>query len=92
MSNIDWSQVITKEMKEIQALVGAEARMATVEDAWRVAEVPFIADQLLAIEDDDPTALPGTERQWRDYRTAVRAWKLGTPNFPYQEHRPTRPH
>lgn len=91
MSNIDWSQMITKEMKDASAKEIAEAAMAVAEDAWRIAELAVIADQLLAIEDDDPTAMPGTDRQWRDYRIAVRVWKAGAPNFPYPEHRPHRP-
>lgn len=61
------------------------------EDAWRVAEMVLIADQLLRIQDDDPTALPGTERQWRDYRIKVRAWVDGSPYFPDRNYRPTRP-
>lgn len=91
MGNIDWSQMITAEMKAAQAAAEFRAQRVVVEDAWRVAEVIFIADQLIAIEDDDPSALPGTERQWRDYRTAVRAWKEGYADFPDQEKRPKRP-
>lgn len=84
MSNIDWSKLLTTEMKEI-------AQKTPVEDAWRLEEIAFIADQLLAIEDGDSAALPGTERQWRDYRTAVRSWKTGHPDFPSIAFRPARP-
>lgn len=84
MSNIDWSKLFTKEMKDI-------AQKTPIEDAWRLEEIAFIADQLLAIEDDDPAALPGTERQWRDYRTVVRSWKTGHPDFPSINFRPLRP-
>jgi len=91
MSNIDWSQLITKAMKDAQAAAVLRAQQVVVEDAWRVAEVAFIADQLLAIEDGDPTALPGTDTQWRAYRTKVRAWKEGALNFPDAAFRPQRP-
>jgi hypothetical protein len=61
------------------------------EDAWKLEEMDSIADQLIAIEDSDPSALPGTERQWRDYRTLLRAWKEGAEHFPDHAHRPARP-
>lgn len=91
MSNINWSMLITKQMKE-DAIKSAELVVATSrEDAWRGAELLFAADQLMAIEDDDPNRLPGTDRQWRDYRIAVRAWKEGSPDFPIEDLRPKRP-
>lgn len=91
MSNIDWSMLITKKMKE-DAIREAELTLATSkEDAWRTSELLFAADQLMAIEDDDPNRLSGTDRQWRDYRIAVRAWKEGSPDFPDQTKRPIRP-
>jgi hypothetical protein len=68
-----------------------KAEQAAIEDAWRVREVAFITDQLMGVEDGDPSALPGTEAEWRAYRTAARAWKEGAENFPDQEHRPSRP-
>lgn len=61
------------------------------EDAWRAAEVAFITDQLIALEDGDPSAMPGTVQQWREYRTAVRGWKDGAPGFPEPSARPSRP-
>ncbi len=61
------------------------------ENAWRDAELPIIADQLLMIEDEDPNALPGTAAQWRAYRVQVRAWKVGNTHFPNNNSRPTRP-
>lgn len=60
------------------------------EDAWRDAELLFIGEQLLMIEDDDPNALPGTSAQWRAYRVQVRAWKTGHVDFPFGT-RPSRP-
>lgn len=66
-------------------------QFAAEEDAWRLSEVTFIADQLIGIEDGDPTALPGTDAQWRAYRTKVRAWKEGAEHFPDQAFRPVRP-
>lgn len=61
------------------------------EDTWRVSEVAFITDQLIAIEDGDPSAMPGTVQQWREYRTAVRGWKDGATGFPDSSARPSRP-
>jgi len=61
------------------------------EDTWRVAEVAFITDQLIALEDGDPSAMPGSVQQWREYRTAVRGWKDGAPGFPDSSARPSRP-
>lgn len=58
---------------------------------WATGEMAVVADQLLKIEDGDPTALPGADRQWRDYRIALRAWKEGAEHFPDQQHRPARP-
>lgn len=63
----------------------------SVENAWRAEEVGFVADQLIGMEDSDPSALPGTELQWRSYRTLVRAWKEGAEYFPDSSHRPVRP-
>ena len=90
MSNIDWSMLITKQMKE-DAIKEAVLVLATAEeDSWRNSELLFAADQLMAI-DDDPNRLPGTDREWRDYRIAVRAWKEGNVDFPNKDLRPKRP-
>jgi len=67
------------------------AEQSAVENAWRMDEVVFITDQLIGMEDGDPSALPGTELQWRSYRTLVRAWKEGAENFPDSSGRPVRP-
>lgn len=89
---IDWSQLITKEMKEAEQVAIARVAAVISEDQWRTHEMEFIADQLIAIEDEDPDALPGTTQEWRAYRTEVRSWKEGgNENFPNAEHRPTRP-
>lgn len=61
------------------------------ENMWREMEMTLIADQLLRIEDGDPTALPGTDRQWRDYRIQLRAWVEGADHFPDVAYRPARP-
>ncbi|PAW49429.1 hypothetical protein CKQ80_01120 [Pseudomonas moraviensis] len=44
-------------------------QLGAIEDAWRTEEMEFIANQLIAMEDDAPDALPGTEQQRRAYRT-----------------------
>jgi hypothetical protein len=88
---IDWSQLITKAMKDAEAAAATRAAEVLVEEAWRVKECAFIADQLIGMEDGDPAALPGTETEWRAYRTKVRSWKEGAQFFPDQIHRPIRP-
>ena len=91
MSNIDWSQMITREMKEA-ALLAEQYLLLSIEEAsWVKGQLAIIADQLLALEDDDPSALPGTEREWRDYRIKVRAWKDGNEDFPLKDKRPLSP-
>ncbi|MHA6138527.1 hypothetical protein ACX3YC_13965 [Pseudomonas mohnii] len=89
--NIDWSHLITKAMKDAEAAAIMRAAGVLTEDAWRVKESAFIADQLIGIEDGDPAALPGTEAEWRAYRTKVRNWKEGAQFFPDLTHRPIRP-
>lgn len=78
------------------AYEAAEARLllmdkTTTEIEWRSREMDFIANQLTAIEDEDPVALPGTTKQWRDYRIQVRAWFDGAESYPEPEYRPARP-
>lgn len=85
--NIDWSQLTTardRANRLLKPLKETEAR-------WQSAEMAFIADQLIALEDQDPNAQPGTERQWRDYRTHVRQWAEGAEGYPAMEYRPNRP-
>lgn len=81
MCNIDWSQRLNIKY----------AQGAAIERDWQESEMRLIADQLPAVEDGDPTALPGTEREWRDYRIQVRAWKQGAEGFPDSYKRPARP-
>lgn len=66
-------------------------QLAGIEDDWRAEEMDFIANQLIAMEDSAPDALPGTEQQWRAYRTGVRNWKEGAAGFPDATKRPVRP-
>ena len=97
MSNIDWSRLITKEMKEAQKNAALRAEKAIVEDLWRNSEISVIANQLMAIEEAEasgeevPDLLPGTRTQWLSYRTKVRAWKEGNIDFPDSTRRPLRP-
>lgn len=91
MNNIDWSQLITKAMKDAAIAQEQRAKSVVEEDAWRVEEMAFIADQLIAIEDGAEDALPGTDAEWRAYRTKVRNWKEGTVGFPDSGTRPKRP-
>lgn len=85
--NIDWSQLSTAHAR-------AELLLRPLKDAetvWQTAEMAFIANQLTALEDQDPDALPGTDRQWRDYRIQVRKWLEGAEGFPAAALRPHRP-
>lgn len=91
MSNIDWTMLITQKMKDDEIEAERLRLESAVEVLWVAEELELIADQLLALEDDDPTALPGTEREWRDYRIKVRAWKTGHSDFPDMTKRPVRP-
>ena len=91
MSYIKWDMLITQEMKQAELKKVIEASNVIAEEAWRSGEMTFIAEQLIGIEDDDPDALPGTDREWRDYRIQVRAWKEGAEGFPEAESRPVRP-
>lgn len=68
--------------------IGKKTRAET---AWRNAEMLNIADQLLRLEDSDPTALPGTAAEWREYRIKVRAWVDGADGYPESGNRPERP-
>ena len=85
--NIDWSQLTTARDRADRLL----KPLKEIEANWQTAEMAFIADQLIALEDQDPTAQSGTERQWRDYRTQVRRWGEGADGYPAVESRPQRP-
>ena len=89
MKNIDWSKLrkaadikSEEEAARLIPLIASEAQ-------WVELERSFVAVQLEAIEDGEE--IIGTERQWRDYRTQVRAWKEGAEGFPQIEKRPVRP-
>ena len=89
MSNIDWSKL--RKAADIRAEADA-ARLAPLiaaEVQWTEQERKFAAEKLEAIEDGEKDV--GTERQWRDYRTQVRAWKLDAEGYPDLSQRPERP-
>lgn len=67
------------------------SQLIAVENQWREEQMTRVANQLLMIEDEDPKAEPGTTRQWRDYRIALRAWVEGNADFPDQSKRPVAP-
>lgn len=91
MSNIDWSMLVKAADIKAAELELLLVTMGIEESAWVRNELLIIADQLLALEDDDPNHMPGTDREWRDYRIKVRAWKAGAEGYPYSENRPKRP-
>ena len=62
-----------------------------VENEWRESQMVRVANQLLMLEDNDPSAEPGTARQWRDYRIELRKWIEGNVDFPDQSKRPVAP-
>lgn len=89
MSNIDWSKL--RKAADIRAEAD-DARLAPLiaaEVQWTEQERKFAAEKLEAIEDGEKGV--GTERQWRDYRTQVRAWKLDAEGYPDSSQRPERP-
>lgn len=96
MSNIDWSQLITAEMKEAAAAEQQALLDAEREGEWKAAEMVVVADQLMALEEveggsEDVPLLPGSRQQWLSYRTKVRTWGPGIAGFPDKNLRPKRP-
>ena len=89
MSNIDWSKLRKSADIKADAEAARLAPLIAVEVQWAEQERKRVAEQLEAIEDGEQAA--GTERQWRDYRTQVRAWKLGGEGYPESSQRPARP-
>lgn len=96
MSNIDWTKLITAEMKAEAAAQALLKLNVEKETTWRIGELVVVARQLEAIEEDEadetpPDLLPGTRKQWLKYRGLVSNWKEGAEAFPDQGHRPIRP-
>lgn len=96
MSNIDWSMLVTKEMKDSAAANALFEQKAKAEDTWRVLDLEVVARQLEAIEEDEaeetpPDLLAGTRKQWLKYRGQVSNWKAGAEGFPESSGRPIRP-
>ena len=89
MSNIDWSKLRKAADIQAEAETARLAPLIAVEVQWVEQERKFVAEQLEAIEDGE--LIVGTERQWRDYRTQVRAWKLDAEGYPDSNMRPLRP-
>ena len=89
MNNIDWSELRKASDIKAEAEVARLAPLIAVEVQRAVQERKRVAEQLEAIEDGEQVA--GTERQWRDFRTQVRAWKLGAEGYPDSSQRPARP-
>lgn len=69
----------------------SEGKKIRRESFWRSSEMTSIADQLLRLEDSDPTSLPGSESEWREYRIKVRAWSEVASGYPDENKRPRRP-
>ena len=89
MSNIDWSKLRKAADIKAEAEKVRLAPLIAEETQWVESERNFVTEQLEAIEDGEE--VPGTEREWRDYRIQVRAWKEGVEGFPEAEKRPVRP-
>lgn len=89
MNNIDWSQLRKAEDIKAEAEEARLAPLIAAEIQWAEQERKCAAEQLEAIEDGE--SIVDTERQWRDYRTQVRAWKEGAAGYPDSSKRPMRP-
>ena len=89
MINIDWASLRKAADIAAEAETARLAPLIAVEVQWVEQERKFVAEQLEAIEDGEQVV--GTERQWRDYRTLVRAWKLDAEGYPDSSLRPERP-
>ena len=89
MSNIDWSKLRKAADIKAEAELARLAPLIAEETQWVESERNYVAEQLEAIEDGEE--IPGTEREWRDYRIQVRAWKQGAEDFPDSDKRPARP-
>jgi len=89
MSNIDWSKLRKAADIMAEAELARLAPLIAEETQWVESERNYVAEQLEAIEDGEE--VPGTEREWRDYRIQVRAWKQGAEGFPDSDKRPARP-
>ncbi len=89
MKNIDWSKLRKAADIKSEEEAARLVPLIAFEAQWVELERSFVAVQLEAIEDGEE--IIGTERQWRDYRTQVRAWKEGAEGFPQIEKRPVRP-
>ncbi len=89
MNNIDWSKLRKAADIKAEAEMLRLAPLIAEETEWVESERNFVTEQLEAIEDGEE--VPSTEREWRDYRIQVRAWKEGAEGFPEAEKRPVRP-
>ena len=89
MSNIDWSKLRKAADIMAEAELARLAPLIAEETQWVESERNYVAEKLEAIEDGEE--IPGTEREWRDYRIQVRAWKQGAEGFPDSDKRPARP-
>lgn len=89
MSNIDWSKLRKAEIIKAENESARLAPLIALETQWVEAERRFVGELLEAIEDGE--TVQGTDRQWRDYRTQLRAWKLGAEGYPESGLRPVRP-
>ena len=89
MSNIDWSKLRKAADIKAEAELARLAPLIAEETQWVESERNYVAEQLEAIEDGEE--IPGTEREWRDYRIQVRAWNQGAEGFPDSDKRPARP-
>ena len=85
----EWRVATQEDIDRIEAEMQLQ-RDKLRETTWQTEEMLFIANQLLAIEEEAEDALPGTRTQWLAYRTKVRLWHAST-DFPDITKRPVRP-
>ena len=82
---------MTDEEVEAMHQQNEQDRVAILELSWAGAEYAAIDDIIRQIEDEDEDAPPGTVKDWREYRKALRRWNQDAEGFPSEEHRPARP-
>ncbi|MFC3939651.1 hypothetical protein CCU68_18880 [Pseudomonas gingeri NCPPB 3146 = LMG 5327] len=89
-SGDSWREATEQELQDLSAALRKNENLIR-ESEWQAQEMLVIEDQRMAIEEEDPEALPGTDKEWLQYRTKVRKWIEGAEGYPEMTRRPVRP-